>query len=101
MAIWSAALTDAEAAILALGISPLLVRPASLAAYWPMIRDTDRDLVGDYHWTPYNSPTIATHPPKIRYPRLAAAFILAAASAGGFTDRGIGRGILRGLARGL
>jgi len=36
-AIWNVALTDAEVAILADGFSPLLVRPASLVAYWPLI----------------------------------------------------------------
>lgn len=64
--IWNVALTDAEVAVLALGVSPLLVRPASLVAYWPLIRDEDQDRVGGYHLTAYNSPTVATHPPKIR-----------------------------------
>ena len=36
-AIWNVALTDAEVALLALGVSPLLVRPGSLVAYWPLI----------------------------------------------------------------
>lgn len=35
-AIWSVALTDAEVAALGRGISPLLVRPASLLEYWPL-----------------------------------------------------------------
>lgn len=35
--IWSAALTAAEIASLAKGISPTLIRPASLVAYWPLI----------------------------------------------------------------
>jgi len=37
-AIWDVALTDAEAAILAAGYSPLFVRPQSLIVYWPMVR---------------------------------------------------------------
>lgn len=37
--IWSAALTDAEIASLAKGVSPRLVRPQSLAFYVPMVRD--------------------------------------------------------------
>ncbi len=36
-AIWSVALTAAEIVSLAKGFSPLLVRPASLAAYWPLV----------------------------------------------------------------
>jgi hypothetical protein len=35
-AIWSAALTAAEVAAMASGASPLLIRPASLVAYWPL-----------------------------------------------------------------
>jgi hypothetical protein len=36
VAIWSASLTAGEIASLASGASPLLVRPDSLAAYWPL-----------------------------------------------------------------
>jgi len=35
-AIWNAALTDAEVAKLAAGISPLSMRPDKLVAYWPL-----------------------------------------------------------------
>ena len=38
-AIWDAALTDGEVASLAAGYSPLLIRPTSLKAYWPLDRD--------------------------------------------------------------
>lgn len=37
VAIWAAALDDAEIVSLARGFSPLLVRPASLRAYWPLL----------------------------------------------------------------
>jgi len=66
-AIWNAALTDAEVAILAQGYSPLFVRPESLVGYWPLIRDTDDDIVGGYSMTPTNAPTVAPHP-RIIYP---------------------------------
>ena len=66
-AIWNVALTAAEVAILAKGYSPLLVRPQNLVAYWPMIRDTDDDIVGGFSMTPLNSPTIAAHP-RVLYP---------------------------------
>lgn len=36
-AFWGAALTDAEIASLGEGFCPLLVRPSSLTAYWPII----------------------------------------------------------------
>lgn len=35
---WNVDLTDAEVAILAKGVSPLLVRPQSLVAYYPLVR---------------------------------------------------------------
>jgi len=65
--VWNVALTDAEAAILAKGYSPLLIRPQSLVAYYPLIRDTDDDIVGGYSMTPINAPTIAAHP-RVLYP---------------------------------
>jgi hypothetical protein len=61
VAIWSAALTDAEVAILALGYLPLAVRPQSLVAYWRLIRDTDEDIVGGYSLTAVNGPSIGAH----------------------------------------
>jgi hypothetical protein len=65
--IYDVALTDEEIAALAAGYSPLLVRPQSLQAYWPLIRDEDQDRVGGYDLTAFNTPTIAEHPPVI-YP---------------------------------
>jgi len=65
--IWNVALTDEEVAILAKGYSPLLVRPQNLVAYWPLIRDTDDDIVGGFSMTPVNSPTVAAHP-RVFYP---------------------------------
>lgn len=66
-AIWNVVLTAAEVAILAKGYSPLLVRPESLRAYWPLIRDTDDDIVGGFSMTAVNGPTVAAHP-RIFYP---------------------------------
>lgn len=71
LAVWSAALTDAEVAALAAGFCPLLIRPASLVAYWPFggfHGDYDRDLIGGYHLTPSGSPTFADQP-RIIYPQ--------------------------------
>jgi Concanavalin A-like lectin/glucanases superfamily len=36
VAVWNVALTDAEVAALARGMSPLFVRPSGLIAYWPL-----------------------------------------------------------------
>jgi len=64
-AIWNAELTDAEIAILAKGVSPLLVRPQSLAAYWPLAsgQSPEIDIVGGYDLTLNAAPTIADHAP--------------------------------------
>ena len=78
-AIWNVALSEDEVAVLAAGYSPLFVRPGSLVAYWPLIRDEDQDKVGGYDLTAYNSPTIAAHPPII-YP--AQPYIVTAPSGG-------------------
>lgn len=63
-AIWNAALTDAEVAILAEGISPLLIRPDALVAYWPLL-DSDNEWSRRYDMTPTNGPGWAGHPPQV------------------------------------
>jgi len=65
-AVWSAALTDAEGAILAAGYSPLFVRPQSLEAYWPLVRSSLTDRVGGYTLVASGT-VVAAHPPMI-YP---------------------------------
>ena len=69
--IWNAALDDAEIAALADGYSPLLIRPASLVAYWPLggrYGQSDRDRWRNGHdLTANNSPTWTDHP-RIIYP---------------------------------
>ncbi len=69
VAIWDVALTDAEVAILALGYSPLLIRPQSLVAYWPLIGRTspEIDIVGGYDMALNNGPTTVAHP-RVLYP---------------------------------
>src|SRR3990170_1162498 len=68
-AIWDVALSDAEALILARGFSPLFVRPASLVAYYRLIRGgTEIDLIGANNVVESASaPTVAEHP-RIIYP---------------------------------
>ena len=65
-AVWDVALTDAEAAILAAGYSPLFVRPQSIRAYWPLIRGS-ADRVGGFALTEHNAPTVEDQSPVI-YP---------------------------------
>lgn len=51
--IWSVALTAAEIASLGVGVSPILIRPASLVAYWPIIGEfsPEIDLKGRFEMT--------------------------------------------------
>jgi hypothetical protein len=75
-AIWDVALDAAEIAALGKGICPLLVRPQSLIAYWPLDRNSfnksggtvtlDRWKSG-YDLNEVNTPTLADHP-RIYYP---------------------------------
>lgn len=60
---WNVALTDAEVAAHALGISPLLIRPTALIAYWPLLGTTspEIDLIGRYELT-VTGATAAAHP---------------------------------------
>jgi len=60
-AIWNVALSDAEVALLAKGLCPLLMRPQNIVFYMPLIRDlVNLKAIG----TPsaVNSPTVANHP---------------------------------------
>ncbi len=61
VAIWNVALADAEVEILAHGVRPLFVRPASLVFYLPLIRDDDEDLIGGLSMTANNGPTVSAH----------------------------------------
>lgn len=70
-AIWRVALDAAEALSLYKGYTPLEIRPASLAAYWPLgghygQLDIDR-WNGGIDLTPSGSPTWADHP-RVIYP---------------------------------
>lgn len=65
IAIWNVALTDAEMAILATGVSPLRVRPSALVFYAPIWSDIF-DYVGNKSLVNQNSTSaVADHP--IRY----------------------------------
>lgn len=59
-AIWNAALTDAEVAVLAAGYSPLLVRSQSLVFYIPLVREI-LDVVGGVTITNNNGSTVGDH----------------------------------------
>lgn len=65
--IWDVALTDDEVASLAKGFSPLLIRPTSLVAYWPLIGkySPEIDVVGGFGMT-ITSATVGDHSPLLR-----------------------------------
>jgi hypothetical protein len=72
-AIWNVALNDAEIAALAKGYSPLLIRPQSLVAYWPLFGNDSPEpdrWKNRYDLTLTNAPTKADHP-RIYYPSMA------------------------------
>lgn len=70
-AIWNAALTDAEIAVLATGVSPLAVRPGSLVAYWPLIgkNSPENNLRSGGTMAITGSLSAAAHPRIIMPPR--------------------------------
>ena len=85
---WNVALTDDEALTLSQGFSPLLVRPQSLVAYWPLYGRAgasggEESWVGAFPLTHANSPAVVDHPPRIIYPSRPR-IIIPAAAVGGF-----------------
>ena len=80
--IWNVALTAADMAALAKGMSPKLVRPDALIAYWPIIGRTDPepDLVGGFNLT-VTTAVWSAHP-RIIYPTYGAMPFAPAAAVG-------------------
>lgn len=67
-AYWSVALTDAEVLAYQLGVSPWLIRPASLGFYDRSISGLRPDEIGGRTGTVTGSLTEIAHPPGILYP---------------------------------
>lgn len=69
-AVWSGSLTDADMLMLSKGFCPLMVKPATLIAYWPLIGRSDPSVEkhGGFGMTWNNTPQPAAHP-RIIYPR--------------------------------
>lgn len=63
--VWDTVLTLAEIRLMAQGYPMTLVRPQSLF-YWPLRNGCDFEWQRRYDMTPYNTPTIGPHPPKVR-----------------------------------
>lgn len=83
-AVWSAALTDEEVLSLARGVSPLLIRPDSLASYWPLVgRDgPEIDVKGGRNLT-LTGTSAADHPRVYRPHKRVSVFVPAAGGGGG------------------
>lgn len=98
--IWNVALDDSEVAALGKGVSPLLVRPQSLVAYWPLIGRTspEIDVRGGFGMT-VTGATVADHP-RIYYPT-PKHFVLATAANAYTLTAGTGAFTLAGKAAGL
>lgn len=66
-AIWNIDLSDGDAATLALGVSPLKVKPDYLVAYWPLIGrvSPEIDIIGRYEMT-LSGTNPAAHPRLLR-----------------------------------
>lgn len=81
-AVYSVALADAEVLMLSLGVSPLMVRPDALVAYWPLLGrySPETDPVGAFDLT-VTGATYADHP-RIIYPRRSRVWQPAAVAAG-------------------
>lgn len=81
-AVWNVALAAAEVLQLAKGLSPLLVRPDSLVAYWPIYgrASPEPDYVGAFPLTINGTMTQAAHP-GVFMPRVPSMGMQAAAAA--------------------
>lgn len=66
-AIWDVALTDEEVAALGKGVSPLMIRPASLVAYWPLYGN---DSPEPDRWKHRNDVSLNNSPTKGDHPRI-------------------------------
>lgn len=69
-AIWNVALSDAEVLSLSKGISPRVVQPKGLVAYWPLYGriTSEPDLVGNFAFTMNGTMSQAAHVPRIFNP---------------------------------
>jgi hypothetical protein len=84
VAVWNAALVQAEVEALNAGMSPLLIRPASLVSYNPMQGNNDPliDVMGGSTYNGNGTPVKSAEHPAIYHPRARIIIPDAAAAAG-------------------
>ena len=85
VAAWDEQLTADESTALCDGVSPLLIRPASLLVYSQLNHgqastDNEPDLISGGTLTQTNSPGVVAHPPGLIYPRRTQVFTVAGGS---------------------
>ncbi len=65
-ALWNVALTAAEVASLAAGVSPLRIRRDNLVEYWPINgQSPERGVVGGFNMTVNGTPAVVEEPPTL------------------------------------
>jgi hypothetical protein len=102
-AIWNVALSAADVVALATGVSPLLVQPDGLVAYWPLLgrHDPEIDRVGGFNMTLNAAPIAAAHPRVFMPSSGLVVPAHAAAAAGRIMGGMVGRGGLVGIGGGM
>lgn len=89
--VWDVALSDAEVAMLALGVSPLFVRPENLKFYLPLVRDA-LDFKESTALTTANI-TVFEHPRIYQPSHTFTPFYIVAAAGGGLVHRSLMLGV--------
>jgi hypothetical protein len=64
---WNVALTDADAAMLALGFSPLLIKPEGLVSYIPLLTTSYRDFTSGIALTASGAGVVVYSHPRVLY----------------------------------
>lgn len=89
--IWNVALSDSDVALLAKGVSPLMVHPESLVFYAPLIGQysPEIELRSARNLTLTGTPTQSAHPPIFYIPHRESPFHAVAVAGGGGTGANI------------
>jgi hypothetical protein len=83
LGMWNIALSDGDVTQLALGVSPMMVRPDALVFYLPLVGLDYYDRVGGLTMTANGTPDKIAHPTGVIYPTQVATSMGAGAAAGG------------------
>jgi hypothetical protein len=86
VALWDTALTADEVVAYDRGMSPLLIKPGNLVAYWPLIGrfSPEIDVMGGLNLTLVGTPPVSAHAP-VFFPKRKRNYFAEAAAGGGTT----------------